>query len=122
MRNVTLFEGNEHRFVLLSESDPGEEDGTRSNQHLILHGNSGVLLDRGGFGVMPRMLALTSASVYVSSIWMRFLPHFGIKEMNRFESIPDEAMHCRIEEDFELDLIPAHFLHSEGGFFHTEAS
>lgn len=146
MRNVILFEGNGHKFILLNESDPGEEDGIRSNQYLILQDNSGVLLDPGGFGVMPRMLAemlryiapqdvkaimlshqdpdivggiatwlaLTAASVYVSSIWMRFLPHYGIKEMNRFKALPDEGMHCSIEKNFTLELIPAHFLHSEG--------
>lgn len=146
MRNVTLFEGNRHRFILLNESEPGEEGGIRSNQYLILHGDSGVLLDPGGFGVMPRVLAemlryigpqdlkaivlshqdpdivggiatwlaLTSATVYVSSIWMRFLPHYGIREMNRFRPLPDEGMHCRMEEGFELELLPAHFLHSEG--------
>jgi flavorubredoxin len=146
MRNVTLFEGNRHKFLLLNESDSGEEDGIRSNQYLIQHGNSGVLLDPGGFGVMPRVLAemlryigpqdvkaiilshqdpdivggiatwlaLTSASVYVSNIWMRFLPHYGIKEMSRFKALPDEGMHCSVAEDLELDLIPAHFLHSEG--------
>ena len=34
MRNVTLFESETHRFILLNESEPGEEDGVRSNQYL----------------------------------------------------------------------------------------
>ena len=57
MRNVTLFEGERHQFILLNESEPGEEDGVRSNQYLVMHDQSGVLLDPGGFGVMPRVLA-----------------------------------------------------------------
>ncbi len=146
MRNITLFEDGGHKFILLNESEPGEEDGIRSNQYLILHGKSGVLVDPGGFGVMPRVLAemlrhigpaelkgivlshqdpdivggistwleLTTAPVFVSKIWMRFLPHYGIREMNRFRGLPDEGMRLSIDQGFELDLLPAHFLHSEG--------
>lgn len=146
MRNITLFRAENHRFILLNESEPGEEDGVRSNQYLVLHNDAGVLLDPGGFGVMPRVLAellrylgpekikgivlshqdpdivggiatwleLTDAPVYVSRIWMRFLPHYGIKEMNRFIGVPDEGMDCEIAPGFNLTLVPAHFLHSEG--------
>ncbi len=57
MRNIKLFESDTHRFILLNESEPGEEDGIRSNQYLITHHDAGVLLDPGGFGVMPRVLA-----------------------------------------------------------------
>lgn len=146
MRNITLFEESRHKFVLLNESEPGEEDGIRSNQYLVVHGNTGVMLDPGGFGVMPRVLAemlryigpaelkaiilshqdpdivggistwleLTQAEVYVSRIWMRFLPHYGITQMNRFIGVPDIGMRYSVAQDFELDLLPAHFLHSEG--------
>lgn len=146
MRNIVLFGEGEHKFVLLNESDPGEEDGVRSNQYLIQHANAGVLLDPGGFGVMPRVLAellrylspqqlqgivlshqdpdivgglatwleLTGAPVYVSEIWMRFLPHYGIKGMNRFVGVPDQGMDWQVAPGFDLKLVPAHFLHSEG--------
>ena len=146
MRNVIVAESNNHKFVLLNESDPGEEDGIRSNQYLVLHEDKGVLLDPGGFGVMPRALAeligylepdaikaivlshqdpdivgglatwmeLTDASVYVSRIWTRFLPHYGLKSMQRFIGVPDEGMPLHIAPGFDLQLVPAHFLHSEG--------
>ncbi len=146
MRNVVIAETDNHKFILLNESDPGEEDGIRSNQYLVLHDNQGVLLDPGGFGVMPRALAellshlepdrikaivlshqdpdivgglatwleLTEATVYVSRIWTRFLPHYGIKSMHRFIGVPDEGMPLKIAEEFFLQLLPAHFLHSEG--------
>ena len=45
---------------------------------------------------------------------MRFLPHYGIKDMKRFVGVPDEGMICTIAQDFSLQLVPAHFLHSEG--------
>jgi len=146
MRNIVLFGEEQHKFILLNESDPGEEDGVRSNQYLIQHEDAGVLLDPGGFGVMPRVLAellrymspeqlkgivlshqdpdivgglatwleLTDAPVYVSEIWTRFLPHYGIKGMNRFVGVPDEGMAWEVAPNFDLQLVPAHFLHSEG--------
>jgi flavorubredoxin len=146
MRNIKLFDSGEHKFILLNESEPGEEDGIRSNQYLIVHRDNGVLLDPGGFGVMPSVLTellryikteqiqaiilshqdpdivgglstwleLTDAPVYVSNIWMRFLPHYGIASMAQFVGVPDAGKECTIAPGFQLQLIPAHFLHSEG--------
>jgi flavorubredoxin len=146
MRNLVLFNSPEHQFILLNESEPGEEEGIRSNQYLITHQGIGVLLDPGGFGVMPGVLTemmdyldvsdikaimlshqdpdivggittwleMTNAPIYVSRIWLRFLPHYGIRDMSRFIGVPDEGMTCNISRDFKLQLIPAHFLHSEG--------
>lgn len=146
MRNIVLYETEDHKFILLNESEPGEEDGIRSNQYLVKHRDCGVLLDPGGFGVMPRVLAemlryitpaqlkgivlshqdpdivggistwleITEATVYVSRIWTRFLPHYGISEMHRFVGVPDEGMLYQPSPEFDLQLVPAHFLHSEG--------
>ncbi|MDD3353453.1 MBL fold metallo-hydrolase [Zoogloea sp.] len=146
MRNISLFNTDHHKFILLNESEPGEEDGIRSNQYLVSHDEHGVLLDPGGFGVMPRVLTellrhtgpesikaimlshqdpdivggiatwleMTQAPVYVSQIWLRFLPHYGLSSMERFIGVPDEGMRCDLAPGFSLDLIPAHFLHSEG--------
>lgn len=146
MRNISLFQSEHHRFILLNESELIEEDGVRSNQYLVMHNNVGVLLDPGGFGVMPRVLAemlrylnpdqiraiilshqdpdivgglatwleLCDVPVHVSRIWLRFLPHYGLKDMKRFVGIPDEGMDCEPAPGFRLKILPAHFLHSEG--------
>lgn len=146
MQNVVLYRDPRHTFVLLNESEPGAEDGVRSNQFLIVRDGAGVLLDPGGFGVMPQVLAemlryvkpehirnivlshqdpdivgglatwleLTPAQVLVSSIWMRFLPHYGLRDMSRFSSVPDSGMNFEVALDFALRIVPAHFLHSEG--------
>lgn len=146
MRNVVLFKSPEHRFILLNESEPGEEEGIRSNQYLILHGDCGVLLDPGGFGVMPGVLTelmhhvepqdikaivlshqdpdivgglstwleITPAPVYVSRVWIRFLPHYGLRDLSRFQPVPDTGQTFDVEPGFTLRLVPAHFLHSEG--------
>jgi len=148
MQNIELYESDDHRFILLNESDPGEEDGVRSNQYLVQHGSDGVLLDPGGFGVMPRVLTellrylppdkvraivlshqdpdilggisawleLTQAPVYISQIWTRFVPHYGVEDVYRFRGIPDAGMTLTVAPGFELQLVPAHFLHSEGHF------
>ncbi len=145
MRNVTLFDDGDHQFILLNESDPGAENGIESNQYLIVHQRIGVLLDPGGWGVMPRVLTemlhhlqpedlaaivlshqdpdivggiatwleLTSATVHVSSTWMRFLPHYGQIDIGRFFGVPDQGMALEIP-GCTLQLIPAHFLHSPG--------
>ncbi len=146
MRNLTLYESDHHRFVLLNESEPGEEQGVPSNQYLIRHGDVGVLLDPGGFGVMPQVLTelmghlppdhlkaiilshqdpdivgglstwleLTHAKVYAPKIWLRFLPHYGIRDMRDFIGVPDEGMNCTLARGFDLKIVPAHFLHSPG--------
>jgi len=146
MRNVKLFDNGNHKFILLNESEPGEEDGIRSNQYLIVDNDSGFMLDPGGFGVMPRVLAemlhyiaprqvkgillshqdpdivgglvtwleMMQCPIYVSRIWMRFLPHYGLCDMSRFFGVPDNGMSLQVEPDFHLEIVPAHFLHSEG--------
>lgn len=146
MRNISLFEKPEHKFILLNESEPGEEEGIRSNQYLIVHKEEGVLVDPGGFSTMPRVLAelyrymepsqvkaivlshqdpdivgglatwleLIDAPVYVSRIWTRFLPHYGIKQISQFRPVSDEGQILSLHKGFDLALLPAHFLHSEG--------
>lgn len=146
MRNIVLHQSNGHRFILLNESEGGEEEGIRSNQYLVTHGDAGVLLDPGGFGVMPRVLVemlryvqpeqvkaiilshqdpdivgglstwmeLVDAPVYISRIWLRFLPHYGIARTGKFVGVPDAGMDLEVAPGFRLDIIPAHFLHSEG--------
>ncbi|HLF98316.1 MAG TPA: MBL fold metallo-hydrolase [Methylococcaceae bacterium] len=146
MRNITLFADGTHKFILLNETEGGEEEGIHSNQYLITDGECAVLMDPGGFGVMPRVLAellrhttpknikaiilshqdpdivgglttwleITDCPAYVSRIWLRFLPHYGIGGMSRFIGVPDEGMPLDISPGFKLHLLPAHFLHSEG--------
>ena len=62
-------------------------------------------------------LMITDATAYISSLWMRFIPHFGIDEyvLSRIKPIPDEGMKLDINVR-TLKIIPAHFLHSAGNF------
>jgi flavorubredoxin len=145
INDKVLYSANDHLFVLLNISEPGEENGIPSNQYLIVNKGKGILLDPGGFGVMPQVLhhlmkyinpediegiflshqdpdivgglsswmEMTEARIYVSKIWLRFLPHYGIKDMQRFEGVEDEGMDLPFN-DVVLKLLPAHFLHSPG--------
>jgi len=140
-----LYSKSGHLFVLLNISEPGEENGIPSNQYLIVNNGKGILLDPGGFGVMPQVLhhlmkyigpedivaivlshqdpdivgslsswmEMTDAKIYVSKIWLRFLPHYGLKDMHRFEGIEDNGSDLPFN-DINLKLLPAHYLHSPG--------
>jgi flavorubredoxin len=57
MHNIKLYESPDHLFVFLNESKSTAENGIHSNQFLIKHHKNFVLLDPGGFNVMPHVLA-----------------------------------------------------------------
>ncbi|MFO0616359.1 MAG: MBL fold metallo-hydrolase [Polyangiaceae bacterium] len=62
-------------------------------------------------------LMTTDAVGYVSALWTRFVPHFGLDHLvqSRLLPIPDEGMRMKLGQS-ELLILPAHFLHSPGNF------
>ncbi len=62
-------------------------------------------------------LMSTDAVAHVSSLWVRFVPHFGLDSrlFERLEPIPDAGQRLALG-GCELLLLPAHFLHSPGNF------
>ncbi len=62
-------------------------------------------------------LMLSDAEAYISELWLRFIPHFGVDELMlpRLKGIPDQGMRLPLG-DTELLILPAHFLHSAGNF------
>ena len=62
-------------------------------------------------------LMLTDAVGYISELWIRFIPHFGVDELliPRLKGIPDEGMRLPLGNT-EVVFLPAHFLHSVGNF------
>jgi len=62
-------------------------------------------------------LMTTDATAYISALWTRFVPHFGLDHMvaDRLKPIPDEGMIFDMA-GARLPVLPAHFLHSEGNF------
>lgn len=62
-------------------------------------------------------LMTTDATAWVSKLWTRFVPHFGMDHLveHRLKGIPDEGMKLPLGSSHVLCL-PAHFLHSPGNF------
>ena len=61
-------------------------------------------------------LGITKAKVFISELWIRFIPHFGIVDNSRITPIEKLGGNLRLTKGCELKLIPAHFLHSCGVF------
>ncbi len=62
-------------------------------------------------------LMLSDADAWISELWLRFVPHFGVDELmiSRLKGIPDAGMRLALGNG-ELIFLPAHFLHSCGNF------
>jgi flavorubredoxin len=147
MGNTVLYDDGMHRNIMLAEFDRGAF-AVQANQHLIVHGRSGMLLDPGGHKVYSQVLGetfsilrggklchlflshqdpdivaamngwlmTTDADAYISTLWTRFVAHFGLDHVaDRLKSIPDEGAIFDLEGS-RLIALPAHFLHSEGNF------
>jgi len=62
-------------------------------------------------------LMTTDAKAYISSLWTRFVPHFGLDKLleSRLLPIPDGGMKLSLG-GMDLLVLPAHYLHSCGNF------
>lgn len=58
--------------------------------------------------------SITSAKVYVSKLWLRFLPHFGTIDQTRLIGLEDRGDRIPWADGQALRVVPAHFLHSVG--------
>lgn len=73
MESLFLFESGNHKNVLLPSFDEGIA--VQANQHLIVHGNGGMILDPGGHKVYSRVMAETRARLGSSQLDYLFLSH-----------------------------------------------
>jgi len=73
--------------------------------------------DTGAGATAWLMMAGTNTKIYVSSLWVRFVPHFSRSDVKNdvFAAIPDEGMKIDLN-GCSLYMLPAHFLHSPGNF------
>jgi flavorubredoxin len=144
---ITLFESGTHKNIFFNDLGTGSM--VQANQHMIIEGDEGMILDPGGHKIQTRLfsqisevmpinglkhlffshqdpdiiaaaniwLMLTNARGYLSALWMRFIPHFGVDELviDRITPIPDEGLTITLGNK-PLKVIPAHFLHSSGNF------
>ncbi|ONN27960.1 beta-lactamase [Thermosipho affectus] len=67
-------------------------------------------------GVTMWLSIATNAKIYISELWVRFLPHFGVYDKRRVVGIKDKGNVNMNFSGYKLDFIPAHFLHAPGNF------
>lgn len=61
-------------------------------------------------------LGVTQASIYISELWIRFLPHFGIVDPVRVKPIEKTGAFLTLPSGSRMRFIPSHFMHSPGNF------
>ncbi len=66
-------------------------------------------------------MGITDADIYISELWIRFLPHFGIVDYKRIKPIEKKMPEVPLSSGSAVRFVPAHFLHSAGcySFFDT---
>ncbi|WP_374406637.1 MBL fold metallo-hydrolase [Hydrogenophaga sp.] len=66
---------------------------------------------------LDRWMTSTQATLYISTLWERFAPHFCKpgKTAGRIVGIPDPGMRIKLGRS-EIVALPAHFMHAEGNF------
>lgn len=57
----------------------------------------------------------TNAKFVMSSLWVRFMSHYGFMEMNRIVALPDKGSVIKLDEEY-IKFLPSHFMHSPGNF------
>ncbi len=66
-------------------------------------------------GSIGQWAVTTSAKFIMSSLWIRFMSHYGFLDMARVMSLSDHGAKLKFGKDY-LQFVPAHFLHSPGNF------
>ncbi len=61
-------------------------------------------------------LGVTPAKIYISELWTRFLPHFGIVDASRVVPIESLGKGVSLGSGARLAFVPTHFMHSPGAF------
>ncbi len=73
MPTLTLFHAGDHRNLLLEDFGHGKM--VQANQHLIVHGSEGMILDPGGHKVYTKVLGEASVALGRSTLRHIFLSH-----------------------------------------------
>src|SRR5690606_7914391 len=73
MPSTILFNNDTHKNILLEDFGHGEM--VQANQHLIIHGDEGMILDPGGHKVYTKALSETNSILGKSTLKYIFLSH-----------------------------------------------
>ena len=66
-------------------------------------------------GSIAQWAISTKAKFILSSLWIRFMSHYGFLDMSRTMSLSDHGAKLKFAKDY-IEFVPAHFLHSPGNF------
>ena len=66
-------------------------------------------------GSIAQWAISTKAKFIMSSLWVRFMSHYGFMEMSRVMVLGDKGAKLKFADEY-LQFVPAHFLHSPGNF------
>jgi flavorubredoxin len=68
-------------------------------------------------------LGICDARIYISHLWIRFLPHFGLFDSNRIIPLSEEKINLDLG-GYGFKVVPSHFMHSVGCYslFDPESS
>ena len=68
-------------------------------------------------------MGICKAQIYISQLWTRFLPHFGLVDSQRIIPLSEERLNLEIG-GYALKVVPSHFMHSVGCYslFDPESS
>jgi flavorubredoxin len=117
MSTLSLFDDGNHRNILLEDLDQGIA--VQSNQHLIVHGNVGMLLDPGGHKVYNRVLSATLSLLKNGELKFLVLSHQDpdvVAAANGWLMTTDAHAYCpaiwtRFVPHFGLDRLVENRLH-----------
>ena len=73
MPTLTLFDNGTHKNILLEDLESGMS--VQANQHLVIHGREGMILDPGGHKVYNRVLSATLGELRGGDLRYLFLSH-----------------------------------------------
>ncbi len=123
MPHLTLFDDGNHRNILLEDLDQGLA--VQANQHLVIHGNVGMLLDPGGHKVYNRVLSSTLSLLKGGELKFLILSHQDpdiVAAANGWLMTTDANAYCpkiwlRFVPHFGLDRLVESKLHGvdDGG-------
>ncbi len=127
MANLELFNDGAHKNILLEDFDGGGL-AVQTNQHVIVHGDSGMILDPGGHKIYSKVLAETFAVLGRAKLRDIFLSHQDpdiVAALNGWLMTTDAEAHVsalwvRFVPHFGLDRLVADRLHAipdEGRIF-----
>ncbi|MDH5672640.1 MAG: MBL fold metallo-hydrolase [Myxococcales bacterium] len=74
MASLTIFDDGNHRNILLEDFASGGA-AVQANQHVIVHGNAGMILDPGGHKVYNRVFSETHGLLGTAKLKCIFLSH-----------------------------------------------